>query len=357
MSLTRTLVIGMFLLSIPVVSDAERVVLVAGGSAEVEPVRAELSKLTQPFAVDFDSAGNMYIAEMTGEKIRVVNREGLLSTYAGTGEKGASGDGKEAYAAKVNGVHHLAVDAKGDLYVADTWNHRIRKIDSRNQMISAFAGTGKKGFAGDGGPALKALFGGIYCLAFSADGKRLYVADLDNRRIRKIDLATGIVSTVAGNGKKGVPKDGAKATEAPLVDPRAVAVDKLENIYILERGGDALRVVDPNGFIRTLVGPGAKECVDEEGKAPAPMKGPKHLCVDLEGNILIADTENHSIRKYLPAEKKLIRVAGTGQAGNGGVNGPPLAIQLNKPHGVLVHPNGTIYISDSSNGRVLKIEK
>lgn len=348
--------IGLMWLTLPIESKADRVVLVAGGTGEVEPLPPELAKLTQPFAVDFDASGRMFIAEMTGQRIRVVDARGLLSTYAGSGEMGDAGDGREARSAKINGVHHLAVDGKGDLYIADTWNHRVRKIDGKSEVIVPFAGTGEKGFGGDDGPALEARFGGVYCLAFSADGKRLYIADLDNRRIRKIDLETGMVSTVAGTGKRGVPKDGEIATSAPLVDPRAVAVDQNENVYILERGGDALRVVGPDGRIRTLVGPDMTECTDENGKIPEPMKGPKHLCIDLEGNVLIADTENHLIRKYLPAEKKLIRVAGTGKAGSAGVNGPPLAVQLNKPHGVYVHPSGTLFISDSSNGRILKIE-
>ena len=132
----------------------------------------------------------------------------------------------------------------------------IRKVDAQTGSITNFAGTGRKGFSGDGGPATQAEFGGVYCLALDEANQTLALADLDNRRIRQIDLKTGIVSTVAGNGKKGVPADGDDARRAPLVDPRAVALDGRGNVYILERSGHALRVVDRSGKIRTLAGTG-----------------------------------------------------------------------------------------------------
>ena len=144
----------------------------------------------------------------------------------------------------------------------------------------------------------------------------MYLADLDNRRIRMIDLKTNVITTVAGNGAKGVPKDGSEATTAPLVDPRAVAVDSKGNVYVLERAGNALRVVDAAGKIRTVVGTGAKGATGDGGNAlKATLNGPKHLCIDRAGNVLIADTENHLIRKYLPAEGKIVRVAGSGKKG------------------------------------------
>src|SRR5439155_15928271 len=137
-----------------------------------------------------------------------------------------------------------------DLFIADTLNSRVRRIDAKTQDIFPFAGTGKRGFSGDGGPAAAAQFGNIYCIAFDIPRKNLYLADLDNRRIRAINLKTAIVTTVAGNGAKGVPQDGAEATRAPLVDPRAIALDSKGNLYILERSGHALRMVDPDGKIR-----------------------------------------------------------------------------------------------------------
>jgi DNA-binding beta-propeller fold protein YncE len=337
---------------------ADKLVLVAGGDMEQEGALAMQAKLRSPFGVDFDKSGNMFIVELTGQRVRKVDRQGYLTTIAGTGRKGEGGDGGPAAKAEFNGMHSLAVAANGDIYLADTWNNRVRKIDAKTGQITTVAGTGQKGFSGDGGPAMQAQFGGIYCVALDPRGERLYLADLDNRCIRVVHLGTGTVTTVAGNGERGVPPDGADARSAPLVDPRAVAVDARGNVYILERSGHALRVVDAAGKIRTVVGTGQRGATGDDGDArQATLNGPKHLCLDLDGNIIIADTENHLIRKYLPREGKIVRVAGTGKRGTAGIGGPPDQAELNQPHGVYVHPTGALYITDSSNDRVLKIER
>ena len=321
--------------------SAEKVELVAG------------TNLQQPFGVDFDGKGNLYFVELTGHRVCKIDAQGEVTTIAGDGEKGDRGDGMPAAAARFNGPHSLAIAANGDLFVADTWNNRVRKIDARTGVIATVAGTGVKDFSGDGGPANQAKFGGIYCVAFDPKRERLYMADLDNRRIRVLELATGVVTTVAGNGKQGVPADAADAKTAPLVDPRAVAVDAKGNVYILERGGHALRVVDPAGKIRTLAGTG-KAGTSLNPRLPC-LNGPKHLCIDRDGNVVIADTENHRILRYAPADGKLVHVAGIGKKGAAGLDGPPERIELNQPHGVAVDPQGTLFIADSSNNRVLKI--
>jgi DNA-binding beta-propeller fold protein YncE len=174
-----------------------------------------------------------------------------------------------------------------------------------------------------------------------------------------VDLRTGVVTTVAGNGKKGVPVDGAEAVNAPLVDPRAVAVDAKGNVHILERSGHALRMVDRRGSIRTIAGTGEPGATGDGGNARiATLNGPKHLCIDADGNVIIADTENHKIRKVMVAEGKIVRVAGTGKKGATGVGGSPFEADLSQPHGVYIHPtSGDLYIADSSNNRVLKIER
>lgn len=335
----------------------EKIVLVAGGgTASVGP--AKEAKLVAPFGIDFDKSGNAFLVELSGGRVLRIDPQGMLATIGGSDEKGSDGDGGPAKNATFNGMHSLAIGPDGTVYLADTWNNRIRTYDPKSGKVAAFAGTGEKGFSGDGGPALKAKFGGIYSVAFDAAGKNIVLADLDNRRVRKIELASGIVTTVAGNGEKGVPADGAVAAKSPLVDPRAACFDSKGNVYVLERSGNALRVVSPDGKIRTVVGTGKVGATGDGGDATkATLNGPKHLCVDKEDNVIIADTENHLIRKYLRKEGKLIRIAGNGKKGTTGIDGPPLAAELNQPHGVYLHPSGELYIVDSSNNRVLKVVK
>ena len=346
------------LLSLTGVVRAERLVLVAGSGVRDDDAPATESKLVAPFGVDFDTAGNLYLVEMAGgERVRKMGPDGVLHIIAGTGMKGSSGDGGPGREAQFNGMHSLAALPDGNLFLADTWNQRIRRFDARSGTVSAFAGTGAKGFSGDGGPAKQAQFGGLYCASLDPKRETLYLADLDNRRVRAIDLRTGLVRTVAGNGERGVPKDGATATNAPLIDPRAVAADREGNVYVLEREGHALRVVTPDGSIKTVVGTGARGNSGDGGPArAATMNGPKHLCVDRDGTVLIADTENHVVRRYSPRDGRITRVAGSGRKGAGGIPGPALEAELTQPHGVAIGPTGQLYIVDSGNHRVLRLE-
>jgi sugar lactone lactonase YvrE len=336
---------------------ADKLVLVAGGGDGGDGAPAAQAKLNTPFGIAFDKAGNLFLVELNGQRVRKVDLKGILTTVAGDGQKGAGGDDGPAAKAQFNGMHSLVIAPGDDLLLADTWNNRVRKIDAKTGVVTNVVGTGDKGFSGEGGPARKAQFGGIYCVALDPKGERLYLADLDNRRVRMVRLSDGTVTTIAGNGEKGVPQDGADARQAPLVDPRAVAADGKGNVYILERSGHALRVVDAAGKIRTVVGTGKAGATGDGGPArQATLNGPKHLCIDLQGNVIIADTENHLIRKYLPAEGTIVRVAGSGTKGTAGLNGPPEKAELNQPHGVYVHPSGVLYIADSTNNRVLRIE-
>jgi NHL repeat len=333
-----------------------RIVLIAGEGSPSDRGAGEHTRLNGPFGVGFDAQGVLYFVEMTGQRVRKLGADGLVTTIAGTGRQGDSGDRGPADRALLNGPHSLAVAHNGDVFVADTWNNRVRKIDAKSGRIATVLGTGKKGFSGDGGPAALAEFGGIYCLALDEAGQTLDLADLDNRRVRRVNLKTGTVSTVAGDGKKGVPADGAIAADAPLVDPRAVALDGQGNIYILEREGHALRVVDRAGTIRTVAGTGKPGNSGDGGAAgQARLNGPKHLCVDRHGRVLIADTENHRIRVYDPTDATIRGLAGTGRKGSAGLGGPPDQAELSQPHGVTVGPGEIVYIADSSNHRILKI--
>lgn len=339
-------------------AHAERLVIVAGGGDKGDGFPAVEARLHSPFGVDFDSSRAMYIAELEGGHVHRVDAQGIFTTIAGTGGKGDSGDGGPAKSAVFNGMHSLAIAPTGEIYIADTWNNRVRRIDPRSGLITQFAGTGKKGYSGDGGPAAKAECGGIYCVAFGSDAKTLYLADLDNRRVRAVDMASAEIRLIAGNGQQGVPANDSVAREAPLVDPRAVAADQAGNVYVLERGGHALRVVDRTGRIRTLAGTGKAGPANDSGPAQAAtLRGPKHLCLDRDGNVIIADTDNHVIRKFIPKEGTLVKIAGTGKAGAAGVAGPAEKAELNQPHGVHVDREGTLFIVDSLNNRVLKMVK
>jgi DNA-binding beta-propeller fold protein YncE len=287
--------------------------------------------------------------------VSVLEDSGKLTAVAGTGETGFSGDDGPAIKAKFNTPHHIAMGPDGFLYIADTLNNCVRKVDLKSGTITRFAGTGEKGFDGDYGPAVKAQFDGIYSIAISKN--RMYLADLGNRRVRTIDMRSGVVTTFAGHGGSGVPKDGLAASAQPLVDPRAVAADSKGNVYILERNGNALRVVDAKGNIRTVVGTGEAGFSGDGGPAlKAQLRGPKYISIDRDDSVLIADTENHVIRRYSPKDETIDRVVGTGTKGAAGIGGPPKQCELSRPHGAEVNPKtGEIYVSDTENHRVIRI--
>lgn len=339
--------------------QADKLTLVAGGgSVETTGAPAIESKLYEPFGVEFTRDGSMWIVEMASSN-RLLRRDasGLLHILTAKHPKADAGDGGPVEQAKFNGMHNLAITPEDEVLLADTWNYRIRRLDPRTLVISNLAGVGKKGFGGDGGSLTAAQFGSVIQIALDAARGHLYVADIDNRRVRRLALKSGTVETVAGNGAKGAPTDGAVATEAPLVDPRAVTPDGAGGFYILERGGHALRHVDAKGVIRTVVGTGKQGLSGDGGPArEATLNGPKHLCMDRDGTVLIADAENHVIRRFDPKNGMITRVAGTGKKGKGAQDGDPLQTALNRPHGVTIGPDGLLYIVDSYNDRILKLE-
>jgi DNA-binding beta-propeller fold protein YncE len=350
---------------------ADSIVLVAGGKTDAVGIPATDALLKEPFGTAFDPSNQLWIVEMaSGNRLLKIDNHGLLLHIAGSGDNGFQGDGGLAREARFNGPHNLAIRPDGRILIADTWNGRIRQVDPRSGLVESLPGFNV--------PMDKAKGSGAYCITLDFSGKHLYVADL--RRIHRIDLASGESKVVAGNGEKGTPKDGVMALSSPLADPRAVAVDRMDNIYILERGGNALRVVKPDGTIWTVVNASGKKGTarvqpTSNGKASQPssnaqspqlavseqaidalMNGPKHLCIDQLDRVVIADAENHLIRRYDPTDGTLRRIAGTGKSGASGLGGDPLQCELARPHGVTVHPQtGELYITDSYNNRVLRI--
>lgn len=304
------------------------------------------SPLRGPFGIDFDSMGRLYIVELTSGRLHRIDADAQLTTISEAKKAGYSGDGGPLQSAHFNGPHNCVVSADDSLLVSDSWNHCVRRIGTDSMIIGTVAGTGEAGFSGDGGAASDATFNFVMCISLNPARDVMHIADLKNLRIRNVDFKTGLVSTVCGNGEKGVPIDGATATASPLVDPRAVASDRAGNLYVLERGGHALRVVRADGTIHTVAGNGEKGFRD--GAAlQAQFGAPKHLCCDMAGNVYIADDLNGAIRKYDPKTKQVTTLLGKGF-------GDP-RITLLHPHGVRWH-QGSLYVVDTGNHRILKMQ-
>lgn len=304
------------------------------------------SPLKGPFGIDFDSSGAMYIIELSSGSLHKRSAQGELKTLRGPHKKSYSGDGGVVSGAGFNGPHNCVVTADDSLLISDSWNHCVRRVDLETLRIGTLAGTGASGFSGDSGPAGAARFNYIMCIELSVDGKTLHMADLKNRRIRNVDLETGRVRTVAGNGRKGVPKDGALAVNNPLVDPRAVSSDAQGRLYILERGGNALRAVGANGEIHTVAGTGRKGFRDGEA-LKALFGSPKHICCDPGGNVYIADDANKAIRRFNPKTRRVSTILGRGF-------GDP-KITLSRPHGVRWYKDH-LYVVDTGHNRILRIK-
>jgi streptogramin lyase len=321
--------------------------------------KATEALIRDPFHCDLDGKGGLYIAEAAGQCIRKVDlKTGLISTVAGIGAKGYSGDGGPATKATFNEPYAVAVAEDGALYVADRLNAVVRKIDPAG-VISTVAGNGKKGFAGDGGKATEAQLvePNDVCL----DGKGgLLIADVADWRVRRLDLKTGIISTFAGSGRirallgKENVGDGGPADKAVLAGARAVCVDGKGNIYICEREGNCIRRVDDKGVVTTLAG--TREAGAKDGAADkVSFRGPKGVRCDREGNVYVVDTENHAIRKVDVKTKEVSTLAG-GRKGSGGDGGDARAAEMDRPHGCVVGRDGVVYIADTNNHRVRRVQ-
>ena len=278
-----------------------------------------------------------------------------VSTIAGTGVAGFSGDGGPAIAGKTNNPYGLVIGPDGALYFCEVGNHRVRRLDLKKHTLSTLAGTGAPGFSGDGGPAAKAQFKQPHSIAFDPDGK-LLVCDIGNNRIRRIDLTTGMIDTYAGTGEKKPAPDGAPLAGTPLNGPRAIDLDPQGNMYLALREGNAVYRIDPKaGKIYHFAGTGEKGYTGDGGDAKlAKLSGPKGISYSSDGGVYIADTESHTIRRIDLKSGVITTVLGTGEPGDGPM-GDPLKCKLARPHGVFVH-KGIIYVADSESHRVLLLK-
>ncbi len=326
-----------------------------GFAGDGGPAAAAL--LNGPFDIAFDPAGNLYFADTFNNRIRRVDaRTGLISTIAGNGEKGYSGDGGPATAAALNEPYGVVVDRAGNVYTADRLNRRVRRVDAATGVITTLAGTGEAAYSGDGGPAAQAGLAEPNGLAFDAGERRLYIADVADHRVRAVDLAAGTIATFAGTGRGEHSGDGGPAREAGVFGARAVKIAADGTVYVLERQGSSLRAVDPHsGIIRTVAGTGARGYSGDGGPALAAVfDAPKEMAIDRDGSLLIVDTENHAVR-HIDRASGIVTLFAGGHKGGDGDGGPATAAGLDRPHGAVVGPDGAVYIGDTNNHRIRKV--
>jgi uncharacterized protein (TIGR03437 family) len=310
------------------------------------------ASLFQPNAIAVDAAGDVYIAETGDHRVRMVNTKLYINTVAGNGSPGFGGDGGPSGASQLNTPTGVAVDSAGNLYVADSLNGRVRKIP-QSATISTVAGNGLYSYSGDGGAAAKAELYLPQAVALDANGNR-YIADSGNHVVRKV-ASNGAISTIAGAGVAGFGGDGSSAASAQLNTPTGVAVDKSGNIYIADSGNNRVRKIASNGAISTFAGTGSAGFGGEGGAATsAQLYNPVAVAVDASGNLYIADLGNDRVRK-VSASGAITTVAGNGTTAYGGDGGPAVNAQLNFPQAVAVDASGNLYIADSLNFRVREV--
>lgn len=328
---------------------------VKGGSGDGGPATA--AQIDNPFGVVRGPDGAIWFCEYTGQRIRRVAPDGTISTIAGTGAKGYSGDGGPALQATFNLPHELRFDAAGDLYIVDMTNHAVRKIDLKTKIITTIAGNGQPGYSGDGGPAKNAQFKQPHSIQFGPEGD-LYVCDIGNHAIRRIDMKTGTISTFAGTGKPGPTPDGAKIAGTPLKGPRSLDFDKSGNLWLATREGNQVFKFDLKaGTIHHIAGTGKSGFTGHGGPAKeATLSGPKGISIDTEGNVWLADCESHSIRMIDMKKGTIELIAGLNVKGDG-PDGDPLQCKMARPHGVFCDADGTVFIGDSETHRVRLLKR
>ena len=302
--------------------------------------------------IAFDSAGNLYIADSSNNRIRKVDTNGVITTVAGNGVPGYSGDGGAATNASLKQPYDIASDAWGNLFIADSHNQRVRKVDT-NGIISTVAGTSLRGFSGDGGAATNAQLNTLYGITVDGLGN-LFIADSFNNRVRRVDT-NGIVMTIVGSGAYGFSGDGMAATNAAIDEPWDVTLDSAGNLFIADFFNQRIRKVDVNGMINTVAGNGSSAYSGDGGFATnASLDLPRALTVDSVGNVYVADSYNQRIRKVNPGGV-ISTVAGNGIPGFSGDGGSGNDANISFPRGVAMDGAGNVFITDGGNSRIRKL--
>jgi DNA-binding beta-propeller fold protein YncE len=311
------------------------------------------AQINNPYGLGIGPDGALYFCEIGNHRIRRLDlKTRRITTYAGTGQKGYSGDGGPALIAAMNEPYEIAFDRAGNLFVAEMQNHIVRRIDRKTRIITTVAGTGTAGFGGDGGPAVKAQLRQPHSITFDPQG-RLLICDIGNHRIRRLDLKSGVIETWAGTGERKPTPDGAPITGTPLNGPRAIAAGPDGSLYlVLREGNQVFRLDTRTGRIHHLAGTGEQGYQGDGGPAKsAKLSGPKGIAWAPDKSLYLADTESHTIRRIDLKTGTIQTIAGTGVRGNG-PDGDARKCQMARPHGIFVSKSGQVYVGDSESHRV-----
>lgn len=314
------------------------------------------TQVNNPYGLVVGPDGGLYFCDLDNQRIRRIDlKTHETEVVAGNGDRGHTGDGGPATAASLNMPHEIRFDRQGDLFVAERDSHVVRKIDMRSHIITTVAGTGTAGFAGDGGPAVQAQLRQPHSIAFDRDGT-LLICDIGNHRIRRVNLKTGVISTYAGTGDAAATPDGAAVSGTPLRGPRTIEVAPNGDLYIALREGNAIYRIDATTqTLHHIAGTGEQGYRGDGGPASAAkLGGPKGLSLGADGSLYVADTENHVIRRIAIRTGVIETVLGTGVRGN--TDGEdPLNTQMSRPHGVFATGRG-VFVSDSEAHRIRVLE-
>jgi len=308
------------------------------------------AEINGPTRMAFDKNGNLYFADEGDAVVRKIDVNGIITTVAGIdGNPGYGGDGGPATAATIYSPVGIVVDTINDLFITDSYNNVVRRVDGATGIITTYAGTGTPSFSGDGGPATAATMYSPYGLAMDKLGN-LYIADVGNNRIRKITHSTGVISTIAGTFNAGFTGDGGPATAAELNQPTNVFIDPVGNLMISDSYNNRIRMVNTSGVINTIVGSGSGPGYSGDGgpATSAELNAPRAITFDMNGNMYIADYGNNLIRKVYP-NGLIFTFAGMPTAGYSGDGGPAISAMLNSPIGVTFNSSGDLFISDNAN--------
>ena len=314
---------------------------------------AAQAQLNNPYGLVIGPDGALYFCDIDNHRVRRLDlKTNKISTVAGSGEKGYSGEGGPALSAALNQPYEVTFDHAGNMFFVDMPNHVVERVDAKNKVITTVAGTGAAGFSGDGGPATKAQLRQPHSIALDGHGG-LLICDIGNHRIRRVDLAAGTIATYAGTGERKPTPDGAPLAGAPLNGPRAIAIDPHGNLYVVLREGNAVYRIDPGaGLVTHVAGTGEKGHDGDGGPATkARLNGPKGVSWAPDNSLYIADTESHTIRRIDLKTGIITTVVGTGERGDG-PDGDPLHCKLSRPHGIFVSRKGVVYVGDSESHRI-----